>query len=155
MMVTVRLEDMALEPGMRVLDLGCGSGILAIASAMMWRDADVIAVDNDPVAVDIAIENAALNNTPNITFMHSEGFDHEVFKQEPRYGLIIANILAEPIIHLAPQICHYLAKDGQIILSGLLTKQADDVIDAFATYGVHVKTHNIREEWSVLLMQGA
>lgn len=118
-----------LEAGMRFLDVGTGTGILGIACTLIGLSG--IGSDIDPVAVDNALENSALN--------HAEGFavrtgSVEAGGQE-RFDLVLANILAGPLRDLAPEIMGRLKPDGRLVLSGLLDIQADAVEAAYAPLG--------------------
>ena len=108
----------------RVLDLGCGSGILAIAAAKLGA-ARVIAADNDPVAVAVARENATRNRVGHrIRCLTSEGYRNPLLSAFGPYDLILANILADPLCALARECARHLAPGGTAVLSGLLDRQA-------------------------------
>lgn len=114
----------------RVLDLGCGSGILAIAAAKCWP-ARLVAADNDPVAVRVAAENAARNGVAGrVRHVVSEGYASPLIRASGAYDLILANILADPLCALARDLGRHLAPGGVAILAGLLDRQARAVIDA-------------------------
>ena len=114
------------------LDMGCGSGLLAIAIAKLWA-CPVRAVDNDPQAVRAAAGNAAANGVGGlVSARHGEGYDGAAFGVETRFDLIAANILAGPLKAMAPGLKHHLAPGGVAVLSGLLEDQADAVITAHA-----------------------
>jgi ribosomal protein L11 methyltransferase len=111
----------------RVLDVGCGSGVLAIAAARCWP-AWVLAVDNDPVAVRVAAENLALNLPEGrAAAVLAEGYQHPKVRLGQPFDLILANILADPLIELAPDLARHLAAGGYAVLSGLLDRQAQAV----------------------------
>ncbi|HSR72787.1 MAG TPA: 50S ribosomal protein L11 methyltransferase [Kiloniellales bacterium] len=126
------LADLARQAEVRVgqaLDMGCGSGILALAVARLW-DCPVLGVDNDANAVQVARENAALNGAPEIAFALGEGYHcAEVMRRRP-FDLIVANILAEPLCAMAPGLLESLSPGGRAILSGLLAEEADEVLAA-------------------------
>lgn len=112
-------------PGSQVLDFGCGSGILAVAAALLGAKT-VIGVDNDPQAIIASNENAARNAVAITALLPKEfAAHHGVFE------VIVANILAGPLMQLAPQIAARLAPGGAIALSGILREQADDVAAAY------------------------
>jgi ribosomal protein L11 methyltransferase len=114
----------------RVLDLGCGSGILAIAAAKLWP-ARVLAADNDPVAVAVARANAIRNRVGHrVRALVSEGYANRRLRAAGPFDLITANILADPLCALARGTARHLAPGGSVVLSGLLDRQAARVIDA-------------------------
>jgi ribosomal protein L11 methyltransferase len=112
-----------VRSGVSVLDVGCGSGILAIAALRLGADR-ACGVDIDPQAVEAATRNAARNGV-NATFFAAAEHVRE------RTDIIVANILAQPLIVLAPLIASLNAEGGQLALSGILEAQADDVMDAY------------------------
>ena len=116
----------------RVLDLGTGSAVLAIAVAKLAR-APVLATDIDPIAVEVARENARLNGVGAfVRCVTATGFGHaEIAKRAP-YDLIVANILARPLMKLAPQMAAHLASGGSLILSGILARQRNAVVATYA-----------------------
>lgn len=109
----------------RVLDYGCGSGILAIAAAKFGAS-DVLAVDIDPAAV----ESTELNATANQARL-SAGLPD---RAQGRYGVVLANILASPLKVLAPLLCSHVASSGHLVLAGILERQADELTQAYAPY---------------------
>ncbi len=116
----------------RALDMGCGSGLLAIAIAKLWG-CPLRAVDNDPQAVRAAAGNAAANGVGElVTARCGEGYDEKSLGTDARFDLIVANILAAPLRAMAPDLKRHLAPGGVAVLSGLLTDQADAVIAAHA-----------------------
>jgi ribosomal protein L11 methyltransferase len=133
----------------RVLDVGCGTGVLAIAAALT-TEAEIVASDIDPDAVEVTLATAKLNGA-QLTAFQADGMN------DPRlsgpFDLIFANILAGPLRGLAPDIAKAAQKDGLVILSGLLNAQAEDMIAAYAAAGLQsVRAHSI-EEWTTLLLQ--
>ena len=131
--------------GQRVLDYGSGSGILAIA-AIMSGATHADAVDIDPLAVDACVENAARNNVSN----NMGAFLPKQLPNSPKksYNLVIANILAEVIIELHGTLLHHLANDGTLLLTGVLSTQANKVKNAFGSDFVF-KQHD-QEQWCLL-----
>src|SRR5262245_47336287 len=111
----------------QVLDLGCGSGVLAIAAAKCWPAA-VLAVDNDPIAVRVARTNVELNGVAaRVRTELADGYGHPLVHRRRPYDLILANILADPLIDLAPALRAHLAPDGRAVLSGILDRQVGAV----------------------------
>ena len=114
------------------LDMGCGSGLLAIAIAKLWA-CPVRAVDNDPQAVRAAAGNAVANGVGGlVSARQGEGYDAAAFGVEASFDLIAANILAGPLEAMAPDLKRHLAPGGVAVLSGLLEDQAGAVIAAHA-----------------------
>lgn len=123
------------------LDLGTGSGVLAIAVAKM-RPVPVLATDIDPVAIKVAKENARLNGiVSGMSLETAPGFHSDAFRRHGPFDLIIANILARPLIKMAPQLVTHLAPGGTVILSGILASQRWKVLSAYnGMHLSHVKT---------------
>ncbi|HEX2890180.1 50S ribosomal protein L11 methyltransferase [Vineibacter terrae] len=127
----------ALDPacGRRAIDVGCGSGILAIAMAKLWRR-PILGSDNDPEAVAVARENAELNSAADLCMFHvAEGLESPVLTDASPFDLIVANILAQPLIDLAPAFARAAAPGATLILAGLLAEQEDEVCAAYAPLG--------------------
>ena len=140
------LADAGLEPD-RILDVGCGSGILAIAAVKRWPGARCIAIDNDPIAVTATLENAAHNEVAvgaAITPLHDI---------EGTFPLVLANIQAHVLRELKAELIAKTA--GTLILSGLLTPQAQPLADEFVSAGlrlVHVRASTIDPQWSTAVL---
>lgn len=130
-----------------VLDYGCGSGILAIAAKKLGAG-DVIGTDIDPQAVQSAIDNAQSNDT-EATFVLPDGM-----VEGSTYGVVVANILSNPLKLLAPALVNYVADGGHLVLSGILERQTDELIAAYAPY---LKMHMWRADdgWIALVGQKA
>jgi ribosomal protein L11 methyltransferase len=138
----------------RAIDVGCGSGILAIALAHAARRR-VVACDNDPVAVRVTEENAKLNGVANrIVAVRAEGLDHVEIARRAPFQVIVANILAQPLIELAPRLARGLAPGGHIVLSGLLTRQEAAVADAYRAEGISLAKRIEGGDWVTLMMRG-
>lgn len=137
-----------------VLDLGCGSGVLAIAVAKALPGADIIATDMDPQSVKVAAENMRLNGVADrIATAAAAGVDHPWLRQSPPFGLLIANILAGPLIRLAPAISRSVARSGTLLLSGILIPQAPQVIAAYVASGFKLERHDRIVGWSTLTLR--
>jgi ribosomal protein L11 methyltransferase len=135
----------------RVLDMGCGSGILAIAAAKCWP-ARVLAVDNDPKAVVVAQENADQNGVAGqIRVRWSEGYRSPAVRSAGPYDLIFANILADPLCDMARDLARHLAPGGTAILSGLFDRQAARVIEAHRAVGLRLRRCLQLEIWTTLV----
>jgi len=129
------------------LDLGTGSAVLAIAVAKLAH-IPVLATDIDPVAVRVAAANARLNHVKAlIETVTAPGFHHPIFGKRTPFDLIVSNILARPLMRLAPQMAGHIALGGSIVLSGILERQRDAVISAYVGQNFrHVRTLH-REGW--------
>ena len=137
----------------RVLDLGTGTGVLAIAAAKALR-MKVLASDIDAPSVKVAQENAWLNGTaPLVQVIRATGFSAPDFAQNGPFDLVLANILANPLKQLAGPMAHHLAPGARVILSGLLTPQAAGVIAAYRARGLVPLRHLRIEGWSSLLLR--
>lgn len=123
------------------LDLGTGSGVLAIAAHLTAR-IPVVATDIDPVATRVARDNARINGiVDGIDFATAPGFHHGIFRDNGPFDLIVANILARPLMKLAPSLVRHLADHGTVILSGILAEQRWKVISAYNGAGLkHSRT---------------
>ncbi len=136
-----------------VVDMGCGSGILAIALAKTWPKASVLAVDNDPESVRVALHNTHLNHCLGIQCLLSEGFDHTILQTKAPFDLIVANILAKPLCEMAPHMRRTLSPEGLVILSGLLERQQTHVIQAYEEQGFHLTRLYNFEKWITLVLK--
>ena len=137
----------------RVLDLGTGTGVLAIAAAKALH-LGVLASDIDPPSVQVARENARLNQTGHlIEMIRATGFSAPQFSKRGPFDLVLANILANPLRQLATPMARHLAPSALVILSGLLTHQAPAVIAAYRARGLVPLRHLRIEGWSSLLLR--
>ena len=134
------------------LDLGTGSGILAIAVAKRFG-VRVTASDNDPIAIDVARENAGLNGVrEKVDFHVADGLDMAELMAKAPYDLIVANIVANPLIALSSDITGALTGSGHLILSGILLGQVDDVTEAYRENGLRLKDRIEAGEWVTLTL---
>ena len=135
------------------LDLGTGSAVLAIAIARL-APIPVLATDIDPVAVAVAADNVRLNGVADhVTTAAADGFGDPLFAAHGPFGLIVANILAGPLVELASQMRRHLAPSGALVLSGILERQHDAVVAAYAAQGFrHVETL-AREGWVTIHLE--
>ncbi|WP_051328923.1 50S ribosomal protein L11 methyltransferase [Geminicoccus roseus] len=137
----------------RILDMGCGSGILAIAAAKA-TDAQVLAVDVDPVAVEVAAENVRDNGVADrVRCLAGDGFATPGVFHPRGYDLIFANILANPLVAMAPQLAKALAPGGVAILSGLIDEQVPRVEGAFRRAGLQGRRRLMLDRWAVLILR--
>ncbi|MCX5515961.1 50S ribosomal protein L11 methyltransferase [Kaistia algarum] len=136
-----------------ILDLGTGTGVLAIALAKAWGKT-VLATDIDPIATRVTEENAALNGVGAlIEAATAEGFGNPVFAANAPFDLVIANILAGPLIALAPEIARHLTPDGTVVLSGLLVAQGPAVTAAYEAEGLRLTRSGEMEGWLTLTLE--
>jgi ribosomal protein L11 methyltransferase len=134
----------------RVLDVGCGTGILAIAAARCGARA-VVGTDIDAVSVRISRENALLNQA-RARFVRADGLDHRSVRAEAPYELVFANILARPLVSLAQPIKAALRPGGTAILSGLLRSQERFVRAAYLARGFRLERRLHRDAWATLVL---
>lgn len=141
------------EHPVRALDLGTGSAVLAIALARLGLSG-ILATDIDPVATRVAQENIRKNGVaPRIHAATATGFHAPAFRKAGPFDLIVANILARPLMDLAPAMRRHLAAGGSLVLSGILDSQRDKVLAAYRVQGFrHVRTLH-REGWSTLWLK--
>lgn len=134
-----------------ILDLGCGAGILAIAAAKALPKSEILASDIDKDAIDVTDENAHLNHVSNgIRAFQADGFDAAELSGR-QFELIFANILAGPLMGLAADIYAAAQSGGHVILSGILTEQAETVAATFEAAGFEVTPKITLNEWTSLL----
>ncbi|MEM9988843.1 MAG: 50S ribosomal protein L11 methyltransferase [Pseudomonadota bacterium] len=136
----------------RILDVGTGSGVLAMGARRLWADVPILATDIDAPSIDICIENAALNQIDDIDFRIADGIDASVKAAAP-YDLIFANILADPLVALSADIAESLSSGGTLILAGLLARQEPQVVEAYRAQGVEVIDRVENETWPVLVLR--
>ena len=120
-----------------IADIGTGTGLLAFAALALWPEAKCIATDIDPISIDVTRENAAINGVKvghgagELLLAVADGMDSPMLAARAPFDLLIANILAGPLIELAPDFANALAPGGTAILAGLLDSQADAVVSAY------------------------
>ena len=135
-----------------VLDIGCGTAVLAMAAARMLPGAAVLATDIDPVAIEVAEANLDANGLANrVDTAAAAGTDHPLVQDGAPWSLVFANILMGPLIALAPDIAAVTAPGGTVILSGLLQDQAFDVSAAYTGCGFDVAPPRVHGDWAVLI----
>jgi ribosomal protein L11 methyltransferase len=140
-----------------VADIGTGTGLLAFAALALWPEAKCIGTDIDPVAIEVACDNAAINRVPlghapgELLLAVAEGMDSPMLAARAPFDLIIANILAGPLIELAADFAKALTPGGTIVLAGLLDEQAERVAQAYDALGIKLQDRGTGE-WPVLVL---
>ena len=143
-----RLAGVAPES---VLDLGCGSAVLAIAAAKLW-DVEVLASDIDANSVEIARENITLNGVADLVdAILADGFADPRIRVRAPYQFLFANILAGPLIELAPAMAEHMAPRGRAMLAGLMADQEADVRAAYEAEGLRLLNRLDHPVWPILL----
>jgi ribosomal protein L11 methyltransferase len=147
-----RLATQGFQPH-RIVDIGCGTAVLAMAAARLWP-VTVLASDIDAVAVDTAAANVIANGLDGrVVCLEAAGFGHQMLEDNAPYDLVLANILKQPLIDLAPQMATMVAPGGRIILSGILTTQAEEVNGVYQDAGFALDRRDDLAEWSALVME--
>lgn len=138
--------------GKNILDVGCGTAVLAMAAAKVLPDA-VMASDIDPTAVEVAQANVIGNGLQDrVTCVVAAGLDAPVVQNSAPYDLVFANILKAPLIGLAPDMGAHIAQGGFAILSGILNEQADEVIGVYAQNGFNLVEKRVIGDWTTLVL---
>ena len=136
-----------------VLDLGCGTGLLAIGAAKLWRRR-VIASDIDPIAIEVTRANARANGEASLVHaVVADGLASPALAERAPFDLLLANILAEPLTRLAPDIARSLAARGTLVLSGLLHWQENLVLSFYRAHGLVLRHLRRDGPWSALVLE--
>jgi len=139
--------------GENVVDIGCGTAVLAMAAARIWPN-PVLASDIDAQAVDVARANVACNDLEGrVICVEAAGFDAPALQAAAPFDLVFANILKGPLIGLAPDMADSIVAGGYAILSGILNEQADEVIEVYARNGFNLVQRDVIVEWTTLMLQ--
>jgi ribosomal protein L11 methyltransferase len=149
------LEDMlqAGEEARNVADIGCGTAVLAMAAAAVWRR-EVLASDIDEVAVEVAEANVAANDMAGLVkCVEAAGFDNPEIEALAPFDLVFANILKGPLIDLAPDMAEFVASGGTAILSGLLIEQAEEIVKVYQSVGFELSQRRDIGEWTALRLR--
>lgn len=134
-----------------MLDLGCGSGVLEIAAAKAMPHTRIVAADMDPQSVRVASENVRLNGAgQRVALYVGNGLGHPRVRERAPFDFLVANILAGPLIHLAPSIARAVVPSGTLVLSGILIPQAREVIGTYLAHGFVLQRHDRITGWSTL-----
>ncbi|HEY6868527.1 MAG TPA: 50S ribosomal protein L11 methyltransferase [Novosphingobium sp.] len=141
------------------VDIGTGTGLLAFAALDLWPRALATASDIDHVCAGVVLDNAAANRVPigagpgQLTMLIADGMDHPLIEARGPYDLVIANILAGPLIGLAPDFARLLLPGGQLLLAGLLETQEAQVRAACRRVGLRLAARLVRGDWSILWLR--
>jgi ribosomal protein L11 methyltransferase len=139
-----------------IADIGTGTGLLAFAALHLWPRAYVSASDIDPVSVGVTADNATVNGIQlgqsqgHVALCVASGTDHELIQRRAPYNLLIANILAGPLIELAPSFAAILGEGGSLILAGLLSHQREAVARAYRAHGLRLAEVRENGDWPCL-----
>ena len=136
----------------RVLDVGTGTGVLAIAAARLLRR-PVLASDIDRRAAQVARENVRRNRAPDVTVVHAAGLGARQFRDRAPFDLVLANILLAPLQRLATPMARLLAPGARVVLSGLLTSQASAALAAYRREGLALERRVVLDGWSTLVLR--
>lgn len=147
------LDELADRRVGNVVDLGTGTGLLAFAARELWRRADVMATDIDPVAIAVTRENMEVNEVERIDLLVADGARDPAIEARAPFDLVIANILAGPLIAMAPEVAAIAAPGAAIVLAGLLATQADAVVEAYRAAGCSLERAELRGGWTILLLR--
>ncbi|MBP6364398.1 MAG: 50S ribosomal protein L11 methyltransferase [Novosphingobium sp.] len=140
-------------------DIGTGTGLLAFAALELWPRALATASDIDAVCLDVVADNCAANAVPmgarpgELTMLVADGMEHPLLAARGPYDLIIANILAGPLIDLAPHFADHLLPGGHLLLAGLLETQEAQVRKAARRAGLRIAERKINGDWSILWLR--
>ena len=148
------LEEQGFAPK-SILDMGCGSGVLAMAAAKLWPDLNgIMAVDNDPEAVTVTKYNLAENELEGqVSAFCGDGYKCAEVQKAEGFDLILSNILAKPLCFMAKDACAKLNRGGYIILAGLLVDQKQEVLQAYLDQGLTLIVDPTYENWQVLVLK--
>ncbi len=147
-----RLRPRYRQPNL--LDLGCGSGILALAALRLWPGASVLAADIDPQSVAVARDNRRINRIAgDMRAVVSNGLRNAALQQAAPYDLVLANILARPLLMMAPDIARALAPGGHLILAGFLEGDRTRLEACYRALGLALVARQRRGGWTALLLR--
>ncbi len=139
--------------GKNVADIGCGTAVLGMGAASIWPD-PVIVSDIDEVAVEVAEANVTANKlNGKVICVEAAGFGHAKLAERAPFDLVFANILKQPLIDLSPDMARSLQPGGYAILSGILVRQADEVIEVYENNGVNLVRRDTIGEWVTLTLR--
>jgi ribosomal protein L11 methyltransferase len=147
------LDGMAGLSFANVIDVGTGTGLLAFAAQHLWPGASIVATDIDPAAIDVTRENEATNGLTGVELIVADGALDDTITARAPYDLVIANVLAGPLVSMAPELAAISASGATIVLAGLLETQRAAVVDAYAACGCTLDTADRRGDWTILKLR--
>jgi len=136
----------------RIVDLGTGTGLLAFAAMELWPDAAAMATDIDPIAIEVTAGNMAANAIRPLALRIADGARDPAIEAAAPFDLVTANILARPLVAMAPEVAAICGPRAAIVLAGLLSTQADAVVAAYAQQGCVEVRRLVRGDWTILLL---
>jgi ribosomal protein L11 methyltransferase len=138
----------------KILDVGTGSGILSLAAAKLWPQSEIVAVDIDNESVNVTAQNAVDNNVASqITAVYSDGYAAAEVQKNAPYDVILANILARPLIAMAPDMAKHLKVGGYAVISGFIGEQTDWVVGEHEKYGLALQKIYAEDNWRAALLK--
>jgi ribosomal protein L11 methyltransferase len=144
------IDGMADRSFTNVIDIGTGTGLLAFAAAHLWPDAHIVATDIDPRAIDVTLDNATVNGVEGVELIVADGALNDAITASAPYDLIIANVLAGPLVSMAPELAAIAAPNATIVLAGLLETQRESVVASYAECGCRLAAADRRADWTIL-----
>ncbi len=144
------LDGLADRRFARIIDVGTGTGVLAFAAAFLWPDAEIVATDIDPAAIDVTRTNAQANGVEGVELVVADGALSDAITVRAPYDLVIANILAGPLVSMAPELAAIADSGAVIVLAGLLETQRAKVVEAFEACGCTLEVADQRGDWTIL-----
>ncbi|GAA0277488.1 50S ribosomal protein L11 methyltransferase [Alteraurantiacibacter aestuarii] len=142
-----------------IADIGTGTGLLAFGAMHLWPTAHATASDNDPLCLPAVLDNAEMNAIPlgtapgQLAMVIADGMKDDFLVQRAPFDLLIANILAAPLIEMAPEFAAAVAPRGNIVLAGLLATQESRVRAAYMHAGFRLQARIINGDWSILWLR--
>lgn len=149
-MLDALTSEGAGRPVARAIDIGTGTGILAFAARHLWPAAVVVATDIDGAAIEVARANAGANGVEGIEWMVADGALHDAITARAPYDLVVANVLAGPLVSMAPELAAIAGPGAAIVLAGLLETQVEQVVTAYAGCGCSLVEADRRGDWTIL-----
>lgn len=147
------LDAMAERRFTNIIDVGTGTGLLAFAARHLWPEARILATDIDPMAIEVTRENAEANAVDGVDLIVADGALDDAITAAAPYDLIIANVLAGPLVSMAPELAAIAAPGATIVLAGLLETQRGQVVDAYAACGCTLLQTDRRGDWTILKLE--
>lgn len=144
------LDGLAGRTVTNAIDVGTGTGLLAFAVRHLWPGAQVMATDIDPAAVTVTRQNAAVNGVEGVALVVADGALDDAIAARAPFDLVIANILAGPLVSMAPELAAIAAPGAAIVLAGLLETQRAQVVAAFEACGATLEAVDRRGDWTIL-----